>query len=231
MLALLCLGCSSLRPMPSAATNEAGLVWQECPLANASFGEREIEACFGHSALMWDEQDEARYGKRAGLQGIQLVVGEDTYLADVNESIVPVERYTLYKNGAPLKTLWGEFTAYSPNISLQNLDGRVVWEFADHQRATIIYDGKDLRRLYGIDRAYKPYALSGKLIFVGEKDGRFFIVYDGVRVGPDFERIVIAYCCEAVLYSVRAGGGRYLFQGIRAGQPYLVEVAARVFDR
>jgi len=137
-----------------------------------------------------------------------------------------LERYTLYMNGDPVKTLWGEFTAFSPNISLQDLNGKVVWEFADHKRAAIVYDGKDLRRLYGLDKAYKPYALSGKLIFVGEKDGKFFVVYDGVRVGPNFDRITVAYCCEAVLYSVRAGQGRYLFQGIREGQPYLVEIVA-----
>jgi hypothetical protein len=123
-LILICVGCGALRLLPSAAPEEVGLAWQECPLAESTFGEKEVRACFGHPALLKDEQEQARHGKRISSQGIQLTIGDDVYLVDVNESIV------------------------------------------------------------------------------------------------------VAYCCEAVLYSVRAGQGRYWFLGTRGGQPYLVEIAA-----
>jgi len=152
------------------------------------------------------------------------VIGQDIYRTDFNKSLFPTQRYTLYRNGKPVKTLRGEFGGHSPNISLQSLGGEAVWEFADHNQATIVYDGQDIRHLYGLDNAYRPYSLADKLMFIGQKGGEYFVVYDGLRIGPDFDEVVIAYCCEMVLYSVHFGQGRYLFLGTREGQYYLVEI-------
>ena len=49
---------------------------------------------------------------------------------------------------------------------------------------------------------------------------------DGRKVGPGFEQVTIAYCCETMLYSVQFGQGRYQFRGTRAGVEYIVEVRA-----
>lgn len=139
----------------------------------------------------------------------------------------PKEKYTLYKNDQAIQSLYGEFAAYSPNVSLQNIGGKAAWEFSDGNTATIIYDGSDVRHLYSLDKAYRPYGLDGKLIFIGQKGGRYFVVYDGWKVGPDFDEIVIAYCCEPVLWSVQYGQGKYVFWGSRDGQWYVVEIALR----
>ena len=64
-----------------------------------------------------------------------------------------------------------------------------------------MYDGVDLRAAYGFEAVYAPYAMRDKLIFVARQDDQYFVVYDGRRLGPVFDRILIAYCCEPAAYS------------------------------
>ena len=178
---------------------------------------------------LWNNDEKANYGERIDGDNLQLVIGQAIYRTEteVKRSFLPIkQRYVLYRNEKPIATLRGEFVAHSPNISLQNIGGKAAWEFADGNIATIIYDGQDVRHLYGLDAAYRPYSLADKLIFIGQKDGRYFVVYDGFKIGPDFDEIVIAYCCETVLYSVQFGQGKYLFNGVRGGQHYIVEITA-----
>lgn len=211
----------------SANPEELGLRWRECAISQGFTG-KEAETCFGHSIPLWSESEKARFGIRLDDgESLELTIGQDVYRASLSGAHFQKNRYTLYKNDRVVRSLWGEFTAHSPNISLQNVGGKAVWEFSDGNRATIIYDGSDVRQLYGLDRAYRPYGLADKLIFIGERDAKYFVVYDGWKVGPDFDQIVIAYCCEAALWSVQYGQGRYLFWGSRNGQGYVVEIALR----
>ena len=215
--------------LPAAARDEVGLIWQECPLSHAYFywTLQEAKECFGHPMPLWsDDEAAAIYGERIGDFDFQLVIGRDVYRTDVNKDTFPMQEYTLYRNGDPIKTLRGWFGSDSPNRLLQNVDGKAVWEFGDQEQATVVYDGQDVRQFYSLDKAYRPYGLADKLIFIGQKDDKYFVVYDGFRIGPDFEELVIAYCCEPVLYSVQFGQGRYLFSGTRDGQHYLVEITA-----
>jgi hypothetical protein len=89
---------------------------------------------------------------------------------------------------------------------------------------TIIYGREDVRALYDLDAAYRPYGIDGKLVFVGEDDGLRFVMVDEKRLGPDFDEIIVAYCCEPAAYSVRFGEGRYAFWGSRGDRHYIVEV-------
>lgn len=45
-------------------------------------------------------------------------------------------------------------------------------------------------------------------------------------MGPAFDRILIAHCCEPAMYSARGGSGSYAFWGQRDGQRYVVEISA-----
>jgi len=209
-------------PLRSAKPDEVGLAWQEC---TSSWDD--VENCFGHPVPIWDDAEKANYGERIDDDNLQLVIGQDIYRTETTENLLhlPIrQRYILYRNKKPIATLRGKFDVHSPNISLQNLDGKVAWEFADRNTATVIYDGQDVRHLYGLDAAYRPYSLANKLIFIGKKDDRYFVVYDGLKIGPDFEEIIIGYCCEIALYSVQSGRGKYLFNGVRDGKYYIVEI-------
>jgi hypothetical protein len=52
-------------------------------------------------------------------------------------------------------------------------------------------------------------------------------VVDGKQMGPEFDEIIVEYCCEPAAYSVRFGGGRYAFWGIRGDRHYAIEITAR----
>ena len=203
--------------------NSVGLNWQECSLAAMHYSSDDVQACFGHPLPLSDGDEIANYGKRIDLQNLQLMVDGDTYHTSVWDDL---GIYTLYHNGFPVKRLFGEFTAHSPNISLQNINGNVAWEFDDGYRATVVINGRDMRSLYGLDKAFRPYNIGGKLIFTAQKGRRYFIIFDGQRLGTTFDRIMVAHCCEAMMYSVRFGGGRYLFVGMQDGAMKLVELSA-----
>lgn len=222
------VSCASVRDrdLKSTEPESVGLTWQECAISQG-FDWKQAEDCFGHAMLLWGKEEEGRFGHRVGLESIQLTVGPDEYEASLDWGIVQNVKYTLYRNGKAIRSLYGDYSTYSPNISLQNLGGKAVWEFCDGRTATVVHDDLDIRQVYNVDRAYRPYGLDEKLILVGEKDGKYFVIYDGWKVGPDFEEIVIAYCCEPVMWSVQYGQGKYLFWGSRDGQWYVVEIALR----
>ena len=230
VVGLIWMGHRYLQPLAlrSVAPDEAGLAWQECGVSSQGFDWKQAEDCFGHPMPLWSATDKTAFGESVGSEDFRLAIGQNAYQTAVSNGILPIQPcYTLYKDGIRLQTLCGEFGAHSPNISLQNVGGKVAWEFADHRLDTVIYDGQDVRRMYDLSGAYRPYDLGNKLIFVGKKDGKYFVIYDGSRVGPDFDEIMIAYCCEPVLWSVQYGQGRYLFWGSRNGQSYVVEISRR----
>ncbi len=220
-----------VRPLPQMSAEAAGLRWQECAARGALAGPtgedwQQAEACFGHPSLSWDENDRASAGQRTD-HGYRLQVGKDVYETQGRPLLWPNPYlYTLTRNGRLQKLLLGNFSTYSPDLNLRHLAGHMAWTFDDGRLSTVIYDGADLRSTYGLEAAYAPYALRGKLIFVGRQGDRYFVVYNGQKVGPAFDHILIAYCCEPAMYSVRGGSGRYTFWGQRGGQRYMVEISA-----
>jgi hypothetical protein len=222
------VSCTSSRDsiLKSAKPESVGLTWQECAVSGG-FDWKQAEICFGHPMPLWGKGEEATSGHRVGLENFQLTIGQDMYEASLDSGIFPKVKYTLYRNGKAIRSLYGEFSSYSPNVSLQNVGGKAVWEFSDGKTATVTWDDLDVCQVYRLNKAYRPYGLGEGLILVGEKDGKYFTMYDGWKVGPDFDEIAIAYCCEPVLWSVQYGQGKYLFWGSRDGQWYVVEIALR----
>lgn len=220
-------------PLPKAALESLGLRWQECLLSQAEYQDspnrEQVEQCFGHALKPWSDAERENFGRKpdGDLENWKLTIGRDLYTTSSHWSaITRFTTYTLYWNQAPVKSMQTMFDAYSPNLLLEAIAGKAAWELADREMATIIYDGVDLRDKYGLEQAYRPYALANKLIFMGQDDKQYFIVYDGHQIGPTFDNIWISYCCEGVLYSVYFGEGRYIFRGKRDGKYYLVEVTA-----
>lgn len=220
------VGCRSPQPvsLTLAGPEDLGLDWQECAISE-DFSWKQVETCFGHSMPLWSESDTANFAARVGMDGMQLAIGQDVYEVKVRATLLLKEQHTLYKNGRAVRSLSVEFTTYSPSVSLQNVGGKAVWEFSDGNTVRVIGDGVDLCQLYGLDKAYRPYALDDRLIFVGQEEDKYFVVYDGSRLAPDFDEIAIAYCCEPIAWSVQYGQGKYLFWGRRGGQWYVVEVS------
>jgi hypothetical protein len=161
----------------------------------------------------------------------ELVVGQDSYTT-TTESVAevrgraPQEMGTLYRNGEPVKSLTATITAWYPSVALRDLAGIATWEFAGDDVATVVYDGHDLREVLGLQEVRRPHTINDKLIFVARRDGKELVVYDGHQVGPNFDEIFVAYCCEIALDSVAFGQDSYAFTGKRSGKPYVVLISA-----
>jgi hypothetical protein len=225
-------GCNSIQHsnLNSVEPIDVGLSWQECPVTEGSategFDWKQAESCFGHPMPLWNDEEKVNFGIQTDMENLRLTIGDDIYETRINDNLFPKQKYTLYKNGNAVQSLSGEFFTFSPNRSLQNIGGKAVWEFSDGNTATVIYDGTDVRNLYDLDKAYSPYGIDGKLIFVGEKDSNYFIVYDGHKVGSNFDKVMIAYCCEPMLWSVQYGKGRYLFWSLKNEQWHITEITS-----
>ena len=228
LLATSLAGCARApASLPQVSPEDAGLSWREC---SRTADWAALEACFGHPPPAPEEVDTARSGMDTA-HGHRLEIGADVYETREASGLL-WNTYTLYKNGRAIATLRGgrdSFEGRSPDLSLTNIGGKAAWAFYDRVRdqATIVYDGQDVRTLYGLDRAIAPYEIDGKLIFLGNRAGRSLVVYDGRQVGADWPgRLSLALCCEGVLYNPRYGGGRYMFAGGPNGAAVCVEMAA-----
>jgi hypothetical protein len=221
-----------LQPIPirSATPQQAGLIWRECELpildqsGNAAAPDESF-ACFGQSLPVRSEEDKRNSGQNAGRTSVTMSVGSTAFSARADE-LAFLTVYTLSKNNGAVKGLVGLGDTMWLRMFLWNVDGHVAWGIANQDLDTIVYNGKDLRNVYGLDKAQAPYGLNERLIWVARKDGKSFVMYDGQKIGQEFEQIIVAYCCETSLYSVQAGQGRYQFRGTRAGKNYIVEISS-----
>ncbi len=233
-LSIILSGCS-FRSAPSSAEastpEDAGLVWQECEITQSmytdSYNILELSnKCFDQKEGLYDGGNVKSNVKRVGSQDFELTIGSTVYRTEYSGGSAANATFILYKNNRPVSKLSGKVAGYSPNLGLLNIDGKAAWEFADGDIATIIYDSQDVRDLYALDKAFRPYSLNNKLIFIGQKGSKYFVIYDGVKFLPEFDTVGIGYCCEGVLYSVARGQGRYVFLGARNDKEYLIQIEA-----
>ncbi len=213
--------------LPLSTPEAAGLLWQECDLPDPYSSWQQTEACFGYPLPAWDDAQGSKRAQRIDQWDLRLQIGADTYQTRHLGSVLFNEFFVLLKNQQPVSLMAGTFETYSPNYMLWNIGGKAAWEFAAPDSHAIIYDGVDLKRAYGLDQAYRPYEIGGKLLFIGQKDSQYFVVYDGKRLTPEFDHITIAYCCEAMLYSPQGRQGIYFFNGTRKGSSYLVSIRTK----
>ena len=228
--------------LPSATPTDVNLGWEECSIPNDSkingVDISQIETCFNLSLPLLTDEEKSNFGIKQ-IDGLntepytyKLIIGNDLYETKMIEfSVSNMEyKYALYKNGDITQNYSGAVSLFAP-MSLQNIGGKAVWEvseFTEHQKgtATIFYDGVDIQKLYGLDKAHHPYGINNKLIFIGEKDNKYFIVYDGKKVGPDFDKVRLTFVSEpAPHWSVQFGNGTYLFWGFKNEQWSIIKIA------
>lgn len=204
---------------------DVGLLWQEC---NLSFKDWQSgEECLGISLPKTSEAEKGFFGEQNdGIGPITQTIGNDSYESMfISENSGQLD-YALLKNSEVITTITGTIEGYDPNQSLINFNGEILWEFANYNHETVIYDGRDFRNEYGLDAVYRPYIIGRKLIFVARQGRKYYVIYDGQKIGPDFDEISIAYCCEPAMYSISRINGQYWFWGNRNGQNYIVMISA-----
>ncbi len=228
LLATLVAGCTAQpAALVQVSPEEAGLAWRECQVTDLDM--MQAQSCFGAPRPALADAERARLAARTAV-GQRLTMGVDVYeTRHLGLGIIPGwpwDPYVLLQSGRPLAVLFGEVETHDPDLSLREIAGQVAWEFADPHQATVIYGGRDLRRVYRLEAAYRPYELAGRLAFIGKKAGRYVLVYGGRQVGPAFDGVIVAYCCEPAAYAPSGAAGSYRFWGTRDGRQYVVEVAA-----
>lgn len=205
----------------------SGLVWLECEVSYDQYQLwRVADKCFGFPLSSWQDEDRARLGENFKRNPFKLYDTRNTINGDFYETDnEPGGLYTLFRNGKIFAESVSGFTTYSPNRSLQDVGGKVVWELANPENPTIIFDGMDLRQEFNLDAAYLPYNINDNLIFVAKKDSKYFVMYGEEQIGPGFNNISIAYCCGPAGYSIQRVQGQYWFWGVRESRYYLVMIS------
>lgn len=98
---------------------------------------------------------------------------------------------------------------------------------SDNESLMDVLDAKEY------DRAFAPFSVMGKLVYIAEKDGKMFTVYDELELGEKYDEIYFACCCEGMKYSVRGDGNIIDFFAkksdgewyhVRAGEKEYVEL-------
>ncbi|OQA45046.1 MAG: hypothetical protein BWY52_01426 [Chloroflexi bacterium ADurb.Bin325] len=225
---LLLAACGASAPPAAVSPEAAGLAWRERPIAPGATDWRQAEAYFGEQFWpAWDDADRAAAGVRTE-RGHRLTIGTGVFETRmVAIPILNLDLYLLARNGRLNKVHLGRFTTYSPDLGLLSVADQAAWAFDDGRTSTVVYGGADLRSAYAADAVYAPYALDGKLIVVARRGEQYIVVYDGQQVGPTFDAITIAYCCEPAMYTARGGAGRYTFWGERRGVRYAVQISKK----
>ena len=155
-----------------------------------------------------------------GFDDLQIIIGSNTYEARFLGIGQDGFQYALTRDGEVIYRTSAHFTTYDPNQNLWFIDGKLVWELGGWQ-PVIVVDGVNTNDQYGLEGSYFPYEIRGKLIYVAKKNGKYSIVYDGKNIGPEFDKISMAYCC-AMFPLVRGDG--YWFVGSRSGITYLISI-------
>ncbi len=202
----------------------------ECQVPKAGYHQWGMaEACFGRPLPKWTPEDRKRLGEPFHSyehhsssidDSLRQYIGQDRYEARLVEVDQLDFHYTLFKNDQPIYNITGFLTTYDMNQSLQNVDGHIVWEFADIRHPTIIIDGQDRREALGAEALYAPYGIDDRLVFIQKRNGKYALVYDGEPIGPIFDDVTIGYCCDTAGYTVRPWGGTRYWFWARRGDAY-----------
>jgi hypothetical protein len=73
----------------------------------------------------------------------------------------------------------------------------------------------------------QPYLLNNRPIFLAKMGVKYFVMYNGQKVGPTFNDIQLDPGYGAPLITVDHGKGWYVFRGVRNGNYYLVEITSQ----
>lgn len=207
---------------------ESGIIWAECVVKNRAYAHvwpdvdtlsqcADLPRTNAHDDEIRGERFER---SRFAFADLRLKIGDDLYETRYDETKSCCE-YDFEKNGQTLLRATAPFYTFDPNRNLWNIAGQAVWELIS-EPPDIIVEGIHYNEKYGPEGVFFPYEIKGKLIFIAKENGKFHIVYDGARVGLEFDEISMAYCCG--MMSVLYGSGQYWFLGTRDGVMYVVTI-------
>jgi hypothetical protein len=213
---------------PTVVPLSNGLTWSECVVPIDDYARTDSDMEFLAKCIEFptrNEDDEKRRGEFVDHQNAtndwRISIGSDHFETRINDISQGCCSYKLVKNGDIILEMFPGFMTSNPNRGFWNIGGKLVWELAGYIHV-IVVDGVDYNEKYQLEGSHFPYEIKEKLIYIAKKNGKFHIVYDEKRIGPEFDAISMAYCCGMI--SVYYGSGQYWFVGRRGGTMYVVSI-------
>ena len=205
-----------------------GLTWTECAVPVRDYAMDQFDVDFLQKCVKWPEGSSDADKKMmpevievpGGYRDFRLTIGKDVYETQMDRT-GGCCHYFLLKNGEVIREETISFLAYQPNVGLWNMGGKWVWELSSWFTKTIV-DGVDLNEKYGLQGSYHPYQIKGKILFVAQKNDKYYLMVDGHAVGPEFDEISMPYCCGMIY--LKTGNGQYWFVGQRGDSKYVVSI-------
>jgi hypothetical protein len=208
--------------------SDFGLVVWECRIPDV-----DVEGNFDcFPPYEYEDSNYVRSNSGAGSEPISLWVNNIHYMSKCNNTNAENKCY-LIENGRVIYTLSNPpRLSIGPNLFLLAIDDKIAWDFISNP-PTFYYDSYDVRERYNLIAAYFPHSINGKLLFLGNQDGKFVIFYDGKKLNLEYDSILRKGEMKC-LYSdpcvdVRRGPGQYEFKAIRSNIVYKVMIMAAEF--
>jgi len=121
----------------------------------------------------------------------------------------------------------------SPAFTFYDLE---KWENKDLPSATAIwnrniwYKGETMNEKYNMDASSYLFAFEDKIGFIGEKDSKKFIIFNGQKISADFDEIISSSCCASATSPVKLDKMGVLFSLAKRGETYyFVEMDLKQF--
>lgn len=205
------------------------LSWTECVLPYRDYfhTKSDVNLITDCLRLRWpysETIDRSLYGQRFRgevFDDFRLRIGEDSFETKHSRSSNHFFDYELLKNGVPIAKARATFYTFDPNRELRNIGGKSVWEIVAEPPA-VFSDGENLNEKFQLEGSYFPHSIRDKLIFIAKRAGKYHVIYDGERIGAEFDEISMAYCCAKI--SVLLGNEQYWFLGKRDGVQYAIAI-------
>lgn len=162
--------------------------------------------------------------------------GEFYYILQENLN-AQTEKYTVFQSQEPVYSFTtAKFTSYSPVVSVRVIEGKYTAEYLinkfDSKQNVVTEQQKiwqmgvgELTEKFALENAIMPYEVKGELLFLAQKEGKWFVMYNGGQVTELFDRIEFGYCCEPAKFQPRSFGYRYyVFFATLENKQKLVEI-------
>lgn len=185
-----------------------------------------------------DEELKAELGTETFLDGLvpgsaKKIKGEIFYVL-LEKQPYNQWKYDIYQKNESVHSFVSEYLTYDPLISVRVIENLYTVEYVQstlegknmEQKQEIWQSGQgSLTTKYAIQNAIMPYESNGKLTFLAQKDGKWFVAYGKDLLPEVFDAITFGYSLEPAAYMPKAFNYRYyVFFASQGGKQKLVEV-------
>ncbi len=159
----------------------------------------------------------------AGLYGF----GKDIYtIGSVNGD----DNYTVFKNGKEIfshKMYFGAESVVEDASIILNSPAFTFYDLKEWKdennpvvSRNIWFNNETINEKYSVEASSHLFSYKDKVGFVGERDGEFFLFFNGQKISQDFDEIRTNSCCAIFAYPIELDENGILFFLAKRGEKY-----------